>query len=116
MCGGRLVFTCQGFDCGRGMHHITRNRNRLPDVVVDVHIAVGTGHCPRLAVIGQQEILLRNRALSQAAGEFHRVLVCRMWRRRGLRCGDIVLYLAMSLKTGLLALHPGDFAELALDS
>src|ERR1700758_3249870 len=32
------------------------------------------------------------------------------------RCSDIVLYLAMFLKTGLLALHPGDFAELAIDS
>ena len=33
-----------------------------------------------------------------------------------LRCCDIVLYLATSLKTGLLAHHHGDFAELALDS
>src|SRR6516162_7320662 len=34
----------------------------------------------------------------------------------GLRCCDIVLYLATSLKTGLLAHHHDDFAELALDS
>jgi len=38
--------------------------------------------------------------------------------QRGLihRYGDIVLYLAISLKIGLLAHHRGDFAELALDS
>jgi hypothetical protein len=34
----------------------------------------------------------------------------------GGRYGDIVLYLAISLKIGLLAHHRGDFAEPALDS
>ena len=37
-------------------------------------------------------------------------------RFRYRRCGDIMLYLAMSLKTLIVAHHSTDFAELALDS